>query len=130
MRIYGDDNVVRLEVMREMTGTGALLITMSEEDANADNANVISSRLEALMRAETFRGYPMYFPLLDENSLRKMSREELESLLPGCLLYFREDTVENGSAYRLENSPGSAIWHAKAFSPGRRRQHLALRVVI
>lgn len=97
MRIYGDDNVVRLEVMREMTGTGALLITMSEEDANADNANVISSRLEALMRAETFRGYPMYFPLLDENSLRKMSREELESLLPGCLLYFREDTVENAA---------------------------------
>ncbi|HEX3436269.1 MAG TPA: hypothetical protein VHT24_05830 [Pseudacidobacterium sp.] len=94
MSINNEEQAVRLEVINEMAGTGALLVTMMGENITPDHRTSISKRLEAYMTAETFRGYPMYFPLLDEKSLIKMRIEDFDAFLPECMVYFREDVLE------------------------------------
>ncbi|MGD0832411.1 MAG: hypothetical protein ABR907_15865 [Terracidiphilus sp.] len=95
MRISAPEESVRLEVIKEMAGTGALLVTLVNEDWVGMERRAISAHLEAGMMADVFRGYPMYFPLLDAHSLTKMGKDDYESCLPGVLMYMREDVTEN-----------------------------------
>jgi hypothetical protein len=97
MRIDDQENTISLEVINEIAGTGALLVAMVEKDGNPGYGKNISSHLEAYMTAENFRGFPMYFPLLNAVSLEKMSREDLDACLPGIVLYIREDVTESAA---------------------------------
>jgi hypothetical protein len=95
MRIGAPEESVRLEVIKEMAGTGALLQVLVNEEWGTTQRKEMSRHLEAGMTAEVFCGYPMYFPLLDAQSLTKMDSNDFEKCLPGILMYLREDVTEN-----------------------------------
>jgi hypothetical protein len=77
---------------------------MASEDWEITQRKAISRHLEAYMSSEVFRGYPMYFPLLDADSLAKMGKDDYENCLPGIIVYLRED-VKNSAIFVVSRIP-------------------------
>jgi hypothetical protein len=95
MHICASEEPIREEIITQMAGTGALLIALVGEEWGPMQQDAISQRLEASMTADAFIGYPVYFPLLDANSIRNLNKDDFDAFLPDVAVYLREDLAEN-----------------------------------
>jgi hypothetical protein len=97
-RILTKDEDARLDVEQQMAGSGSLLEIVASEGWAEREARQISTWLKGKIDDDVYRSYPLYVPLLDAETLIRLSKSERDACLAGIDLYLRED-VEDESIF-------------------------------
>ena len=90
-RILAKDEDARLDVEEQMAGSGALLEIVASEGWAERDGRQISMWLKGKIDDDVYRSYPLYVPLLDAETLIRLSKDERDACLAGVDLYLRED---------------------------------------
>ncbi|MGO4212667.1 hypothetical protein AB4Y89_07860 [Terriglobus sp. 2YAB30_2] len=90
-RILAKDEDARLDVEEQMADSGALLEIIASEGWAERDARQISTWLKGKIDDDVYRSYPFYVPLLDAETLIRLSKDERDACLAGIYLYLRED---------------------------------------
>jgi hypothetical protein len=90
-RILAKDEETRLDVEEQMAGSGALLEIVASEGWAERDGRQISLWLKGKIDDDVYRSYPLYVPLLDAETLIRLSKDERDACLAGVDLYLRED---------------------------------------